>query len=260
MWTVGLARSGNELGLDLAEADALQRERPDEYAARIDAARKKLAAGETLPTSVAHSRINWRYSLSHAGVPCLTVLMCTITSQLFLRAPATDEVTVSPPATSSRVHLSSRSRSWRPFRHRFSCGPAACDRGDRAGDGPREHAIGINHGSGGGDVGPEPADTPEAPRPQASWCSRVCLKLQELTRVGRVRNSARGVDCAAISDISAQGRQRLPKASYARVDDRNHLRMPAVARTANCHGHFPLTATTRSRTCRCRDLFNMHTS
>jgi len=42
LWTVGVARSGNELGLPLAEADALQRERPDEYAARMAAARARL--------------------------------------------------------------------------------------------------------------------------------------------------------------------------------------------------------------------------
>ncbi len=42
LWTVGVARSGNELGLPLAEADALQRERPDEYAALMAAARARL--------------------------------------------------------------------------------------------------------------------------------------------------------------------------------------------------------------------------
>ena len=41
LWTVGVARSGNELGLSLAEADALQRDAPAEYAARMAAARAR---------------------------------------------------------------------------------------------------------------------------------------------------------------------------------------------------------------------------
>jgi phosphonoacetaldehyde hydrolase len=44
MWTVGVTRSGNELGLSLADAAKLQRENPAEYAARMEAARKRMAA------------------------------------------------------------------------------------------------------------------------------------------------------------------------------------------------------------------------
>jgi phosphonoacetaldehyde hydrolase len=43
-WTVGVARSGNELGLPLADADALERDKPAEYQRRIEAARARLAA------------------------------------------------------------------------------------------------------------------------------------------------------------------------------------------------------------------------
>jgi phosphonoacetaldehyde hydrolase len=43
MWTVGVARSGNELGLPLAEADELERSAPADYAARMAAARARLA-------------------------------------------------------------------------------------------------------------------------------------------------------------------------------------------------------------------------
>jgi hypothetical protein len=48
MWTVGVAASGNELGLSQAEHDALKASDPAEYKARLDAAYKRMAASESL--------------------------------------------------------------------------------------------------------------------------------------------------------------------------------------------------------------------
>lgn len=44
MWTVGVARSGNGLGLDEAEADALEKDEPAKYAAEMQTARDALKA------------------------------------------------------------------------------------------------------------------------------------------------------------------------------------------------------------------------
>jgi phosphonoacetaldehyde hydrolase len=44
MWTVGVARSGNELGLSLEEAAELERRSPAEFAARLAGARERLRA------------------------------------------------------------------------------------------------------------------------------------------------------------------------------------------------------------------------
>ncbi len=44
MWTVGVARSGNEFGLDESADAALLRDSPAEHAARLDAARARLRA------------------------------------------------------------------------------------------------------------------------------------------------------------------------------------------------------------------------
>lgn len=42
MWTVGVARSGNEFGMDLEEAAALERSDPAAYAARLSKAKEAM--------------------------------------------------------------------------------------------------------------------------------------------------------------------------------------------------------------------------
>jgi hypothetical protein len=46
MWTVGVARSGNELGLSWAEAAELQAGKPAEYKKAMEAAHARMAGGE----------------------------------------------------------------------------------------------------------------------------------------------------------------------------------------------------------------------
>ncbi len=47
MWTVGVAASGNEMGLGREESEALKATKPEEYKARLEAAYARMAAGES---------------------------------------------------------------------------------------------------------------------------------------------------------------------------------------------------------------------